>query len=76
MTLPPLYLEGLMQRARLGQERLNAYKLGLVEAILKDGLGGEKGRNPVALHSTVQTALEVARWEMPPPSRPDSAPLP
>lgn len=38
MTLPPLYLEGLFQKARQGQRQLDAYKVGLMEAILRDGL--------------------------------------
>lgn len=65
MTLPSLYVEGLKQRALLGQEQLNVYKLGLIEAILRDALRGDWEQEPGELSSAVQTALEVARWEMP-----------
>ncbi|MDP8975517.1 MAG: hypothetical protein M3N28_03970 [Actinomycetota bacterium] len=64
MTLPPLYLEGLTQRALLGQEQLEAYKLGLIEAILKEALRSEHGQDVAALRSAVQDAVEVAQWEM------------
>ena len=69
MTLPKLYLEGLTQRALRGQEQLNVYKLGLIEAILKDALRGEEGRDSATVRSAMQTALDVARWEMRPPRR-------
>lgn len=65
MTLPSLYLEGLKQRALLGQEQLNVYKLGLIEAILRDTLRGASEQESGELRSAIQTALEVARWEMP-----------
>ncbi len=64
MTLPPLYLEGLTQRALRGQEQLAVYKLGLIEAILKEALRSEHGEAETALRSAAQEALEVARWEM------------
>ncbi|MBW3580465.1 MAG: hypothetical protein KY431_05450 [Actinobacteria bacterium] len=66
MTLPVLYVEGLTQRALRGREHLNVYKLGLIEAILKDSLHAGSGEE--AVRSAVETALEVARWEMRPPS--------
>ena len=66
MTLPPLYLEGLTQRALRGQEQLNVYKLGLIEAILKETLRSDQGQDVATIRSAIQTALEVARWEMRP----------
>ena len=69
MSLPALYLEGLAQRALLGAAELNAYKVGLVEAVLKDALrtarAGDAGE---ALEPGVRTAIEVTRWE-PRPAR-------
>ncbi len=67
MTLPPLYLEGLSQKALRGQEQLNTYKLGLIESILKDTLRSQKGQDLPSIRSAVQTAVEVAQWEMRPP---------
>jgi hypothetical protein len=67
MTLPKLYLEGLTQRALRGQDQLNTYKLGLIEAILKDALRTSDEDNWVEMRSAAQTALDVARWEMRPP---------
>ena len=64
MTLPPLYLEGLTQRAPLGQEQLNAYKLGLIEAILKEALRAEEENDVTTIASAIRTAVEVAQWEM------------
>ncbi|MDQ4134140.1 MAG: hypothetical protein M3179_13275 [Actinomycetota bacterium] len=64
MSVPLLYLEGLMQRALLGDAALNAYKLGIIEAVLKEALAGD----PVdagALRDSARTALDVARWDMP-----------
>ena len=63
MALPTLYLEGLNQRAVLGPEKLNVYKLGLIEAILKEPLRADGEPNADALRAAVQTALDVARWE-------------
>lgn len=63
MVLPDLYLEGLRQRSLAGLERLNTYKLGLIEAILKEALNADASRDPEALRTGAQTALEVARWE-------------
>ncbi len=69
MTLPPLYLEGLAQRAVLGEPQLNVYKLGLNEAILKDTLRSGDDRDPEVLRSAMRTALDVARWEPRQPRR-------
>ena len=66
MTLPPLYLEGLTQRALLGENALNTYKLGLIEAILKAVRAEQEA---AAVRSAIQTALDVARWEPPGPRR-------
>ncbi len=70
MTLPTLYLEGLMQRSVLGSAELNAYKLGLIEALLKDTLR-RAGRmdDGDQLQANLRTAIEVARWEPPGPPR-------
>ncbi len=66
MSLPALYLEGLMQRSLRGSAELNAYKLGLIEALLKDILRTaattEAGD---AVQASVRTAIEVARWQPP-----------
>ncbi len=70
MTLPPLYLEGLTQRALRGQEQLGTYKLGLIEAILKGALRAEDSEDVTTLRSAMQDAVEVARWEMRPPRQP------
>ncbi|HSH60243.1 MAG TPA: hypothetical protein VK988_11500 [Acidimicrobiales bacterium] len=64
MTLRPLYLEGLTQRALRGQDQLGVYKLGLIEAILKEALRSDQGQDVAALRSAVQDAVEVAQWEM------------
>ena len=66
MTLPELYLEGLTQKALRGQQPLNVYKLGLIEAILRDTVRHDVKEDPAAMRSAVRTALEVARWEMRP----------
>jgi hypothetical protein len=68
MTLPALYLQGLTQSAVGGPERLGSYKLGLIEAVLKDALRSDED-DGAAIRSPAQTALEVARWE-PPRRRP------
>lgn len=65
MTLPPLYLEGLSQKARQGQHHLDAHKVGLVEAILRDGLRGDAD----AVRLAAETALAVASWDPPRPPR-------
>lgn len=63
MTLPPLYLEGLAHRAVHGPDKLNVYKLGLIEAILKDTLRGGEAQDAEALRRAMRAALDVARWE-------------
>jgi hypothetical protein len=42
---------------------LNVYKLGLIEAILKDALRTSDDNGAAGLRSAMQTALDVARWE-------------
>lgn len=69
MSLPQLYVEGLTQRALLGDARLNTYKLGLIEAVLKDALNAEGTEGLDALRSAARTAVEVAQWEAPRPGR-------
>jgi hypothetical protein len=69
MTLPQLYVEGLIQRALLGDARLDTYKLGLIEAVLKEALTADGPEGVDALRSAARTALEVARWEAPRPGR-------
>ncbi len=71
MPLPDLYLEGLSQRALRGEAALNAYKLGLVEAILKEALSARELDDGQALRAGMRTAIDVARWE---PPRPRSTP--
>ncbi len=74
MTLPQLYVEGLTQHALRGQEQLNTYKLGVIEAILKAALrGGEDDMS--ILRSGLQAALAVARWELRPGRSPDTSKL-
>lgn len=77
MSLPALYLEGLAQRALLGAAELNAYKVGLVEAVLKDALriarAGDAGE---AVEAGALTAIEVARWEPARPARAGSSDSP
>ena len=66
MSLPALYEEGLMQRSVRGRTELNAYKLGLIEAVLKEILrGGAATGGGEAVQAGLRTALEVARWEPP-----------
>ena len=66
MTLPDLYREGLTQRSLGGEAHLNAYKLGLIEAILKEGLRAEDAEGEV-LRAKAREALDVALWEPRPP---------
>ncbi len=63
MTLPVLYVEGLSQRALLGQDQLNAYKLGLVEAVLNEARRAQGEDAVEARRAALETALEVVRWE-------------
>jgi hypothetical protein len=69
MAIPELYLEGLTQRALRGQEQLNTYKLGLVEAILKETLRAGEEQDVGTIRTALQTALDVARWELRPAPR-------
>ncbi|MDQ6796532.1 MAG: hypothetical protein M3011_00665 [Actinomycetota bacterium] len=64
MSLPILYLEGLKQRAMRGDDHLNTYKLGLIEAVLKEALRADESE-ATSTRSAVQTALDVARWDLP-----------
>jgi len=66
MPLSQLYVEGLTQRALRGPNQLNLYKLGLIEAILKETLRADEEQDLATIRSAMQTALDVARWEMPP----------
>ncbi len=66
MPLPPLYQEGLMQHALRGNSALVTYKLGLIEALLKDTLRGVDDNEPMeAVRANVRTALDVALWDPP-----------
>ena len=69
MSLPPLYAEGLRQHARQGFEKLSVYKLGLIEAILRDILRTMDSTGPDAAKAKIRNALEVAQWELAPPWR-------
>ena len=75
MGLPPLYTEGLLQHARRGLLRLCEYKLGTVEALLKQALRRlDSEEPPEAVRESLRTALDVVLWEMPPPWRTPPAP--
>lgn len=63
MTLRALYEEGLSQRALRGHDQLNTYKIGLIEAILRETLGDKDTNDVAGLRASIHTALEVARWE-------------
>lgn len=70
MGLPPLYREGLLQHARRGLLQLQEYKLGMVEAVLKDVLRRlDSDAPPEGVRDDIRTALDVILWEMPPPWR-------
>jgi hypothetical protein len=70
MALPPLYKEGLLQHARRGLLQLHEYKLGMVEALLKDVLRRLDSDVPAeGVRDDIRTALDVILWEMPPPWR-------
>lgn len=71
MGLPPLYNEGLLQHARRGLLQLHEYKLGMVEALLKDALRRLDSEDdpPEGVRDDIRTALDVILWEMPPPWR-------
>ncbi len=71
VPLPPLYVEGLTQKARRGLLELQIYKLGLVEALLKETLRELDGdARPDVVADKVRTALDVTLWELRPPWRP------
>ena len=76
MPLPALYLEGLMQRSIRGSAELNTYKLGLIEALLKDALRSADTIDGGDMNASIRTALEVARWEPPSAGRQRQAPEP
>ena len=65
MALPPLYLQNLILNARRDVPALNTYKVGLMEAILREALRQLDRNEAEAARSSVQTALDVARWEPP-----------
>ena len=67
MTPPPLYAEGLLQHSRQGFLKLCVYKLGLIEAILKQALRADDGPDVTTMRSAMGTAVEVAQWEPRPP---------
>jgi hypothetical protein len=72
MSLPPLYVEGLTQRAQRGLLELDVYKLGLIEALLKETLRQiDREASPEDIRAQVRTALDVTLWELPPPWRPN-----
>ncbi len=75
MPLPPLYVEGLMQHALRGHPALVTYKLGLIEALLKDTLRrvDDADETDDVVRVNLRTALDVARWD-PPRSKPASLP--
>ena len=70
VPLPPLYVDGLTQKAGRGLLDLQIYKLGLVEALLKETLRELEGdaRHDVVVDN-VRTALDVTLWELRPPWR-------
>lgn len=69
MTLPPLYAEGLHQHARQGFLELCVYKLGLIEAILKDSIRRLDGEDSEVVKAKLRDAVAVAQWELRPPKR-------
>lgn len=70
MPLPPLYVEGLTQKAQRGLAQLQDYKLGLIEALLKETLRELEGDAPLdVVAANVRTALDVTLWELRPPWR-------
>ncbi len=70
VPLPPLYVEGLTQKARRGLLDLQVYKLGLIEALLKETLHELEGdARPDVVAEHVRTALDVTLWELRPPWR-------
>lgn len=69
MTLPPLYSEGLHQHSREGFLELCVYKLGLIEAILKDTIRRLDTDDPEVVKGKLRDAVAVAQWELRPPRR-------
>ena len=69
MTLPPLYREGLLQQSRQGFVKLCVYKLGLIEAILKEIIRRLDNEDPDVIRTKLRQALAVAQWELRPPTR-------
>ena len=69
VTLPPLYSEGLHQHARQGFLELCVYKLGLIEAILKDAIRRVESEDPDVVKAKLRDAVAVAQWELRPPRR-------
>jgi hypothetical protein len=66
MALPPLYVQNLTLNARRDVPALNAYKVGLIEAILKDTLRMLDEDRPIDdVRASVRTALDVAVWTPP-----------
>ena len=63
-----------MQRSAHGRTELNAYKLGLIEALLKEALRGSVTPGGEAVQAGIRTALDVARWEPPTGERAARAP--
>lgn len=59
-----------MQHAMRGDSALVTYKLGLIEALLKDTLRGVDDEAPMeVVRASLRTALDVALWD-PPKSKP------
>ncbi len=70
VPLPPLYVEGLTQKAQRGLIELQEYKLGLVEALLKQTLRELEGDAQLdVVAASLRTALDVTLWELRPPWR-------
>lgn len=63
MALPPLYVQNLELKAG-DRPQLWAYKLGLVEHVLKEALRLiDDGESTEVVRERVRTALDVALWE-------------
>jgi len=69
VSLPPLYSEGLNQHARQGFLELCVYKLGLIEAILKETVRRLDSEDPEVVKARLRDAVAVAQWELRPPRR-------
>jgi len=69
VTLPPLYAEGLRQHSRRGLLDLCVYKLGLIEAILKDTIRTMDAEDAEVVKAKLRDAVAVAQWELRPPRR-------